>query len=249
MRKRALVAGLALALSTASAFAADLPSLKAPIVAPPPAFSWTGLYGGVNIGYGFGNSDQDPGWMQYQTFVLTCCTIDIPAPAWSISNDPHGVLGGGQFGFIYQRGPLVIGPEVDLGGIGISGTAREPGGPLLAKSSSGFYGDFTGRLGYAFGPALVYLKGGYAYFGGDVNLNDVASVHTVSGTNGFTLGGGLEYRINPAWSVKGEYQYIDLGSHNVLMPSGNIYNYDLNVQAVKFGVNFHFPGGYAAPLK
>ena len=63
MRKLGSVAGLALALTISSTFAADLPSLKAPIVAPPPAFSWTGLYGGVNIGYGFGNSDQDPGWM------------------------------------------------------------------------------------------------------------------------------------------------------------------------------------------
>jgi outer membrane immunogenic protein len=196
---------------------------------------WAGYYAGVNVGGAWSSTDfSDP---------------NNAPPVLRFSTSDSGVIGGGQFGFIYQRGPLVIGPEVDLGGIGISGTAREPGGPLLAKSSSGFYGDFTGRLGYAFGPALVYLKGGYAYFGGDVNLNDVASVHTVSGTNGFTLGGGLEYRINPAWSVKGEYQYIDLGSHNVLMPSGNIYNYDLNVQAVKFGVNFHFPGGYAAPLK
>jgi hypothetical protein len=56
MRMRAATAGLALALTIGSAFAADLPSLKAPIVLPPPTFSWTGLYGGVNIGYGFGRA-------------------------------------------------------------------------------------------------------------------------------------------------------------------------------------------------
>ena len=115
MIKLASVAGLALALSISSTFAADLPSLKAPIVAPPPAFSWTGLYGGVNIGYGFGNSDRDPGWLEIQPYVAPCCTLLLPSPAWSISNDPHGVLGGGQVGYNFQFNPwLVFGLEAEF---------------------------------------------------------------------------------------------------------------------------------------
>ena len=57
MAKASYLAGVSLALIAGSALAADLPSRKAPppaFVPPPPAFTWTGLYGGVNIGYGFG---------------------------------------------------------------------------------------------------------------------------------------------------------------------------------------------------
>ena len=50
-------------------------------------------------------------------------------------------------------------------------------------------GSVTGRLGYTFGPAMIYAKGGYAYadtcftngFGGNM------------GRDGYTVGGGLEY--------------------------------------------------------
>jgi outer membrane immunogenic protein len=40
-----------LQLLLAPARAADLPSIKAPPVAPPPAFTWTGLYLGLDYGY------------------------------------------------------------------------------------------------------------------------------------------------------------------------------------------------------
>src|SRR6516225_9837373 len=51
--KKILPALSALAISTVAASAADLapaPYTKAPVVVPPPVFSWTGFYVGANIG-------------------------------------------------------------------------------------------------------------------------------------------------------------------------------------------------------
>ena len=69
MNKFTAAASVALALVAGSAFAADLPSRKeAPVyVPPPPSFSWTGLYGGINIGYGFGDGSQEWGGIGYIT--------------------------------------------------------------------------------------------------------------------------------------------------------------------------------------
>ena len=70
MNKFTAAASVALALVAGSAFAADLPSRKeAPVyVPPPPSFSWNGLYGGINIGYGFG--DWQPGIRRHLAISL-----------------------------------------------------------------------------------------------------------------------------------------------------------------------------------
>ena len=53
--KKILLSATALSLAlTASAFAADLPSRKAPVyVPPPPPLTWNGFYAGLNIGGGW----------------------------------------------------------------------------------------------------------------------------------------------------------------------------------------------------
>ncbi|HTO79023.1 MAG TPA: porin family protein, partial [Methylocystis sp.] len=53
--KKILLSATALSLAlTASAFAADLPSRKAPVfIPPPPPLVWTGFYAGLNIGGGW----------------------------------------------------------------------------------------------------------------------------------------------------------------------------------------------------
>jgi outer membrane immunogenic protein len=101
MTKLTVAAGVACALFAGSALAADLPSRKAPpvYVPPPPVFSWTGLYGGINIGYGFGNGDRDVGGLGY----LASPTGVLPSgAAWSLNNNLQGVVGGGQVGYNFQ---------------------------------------------------------------------------------------------------------------------------------------------------
>jgi outer membrane immunogenic protein len=198
---------------------------------------WVGFYGGLFAGGAWGSLE----------------VADENNNLEHFTNSTSAFFGGGQLGYLYQLGQVVVGPEVDLGEIGFSSRAVEPGlAPITASSiGSGFHFDITGRLGYAYGPGLFYFKGGYAQFQGRLSLTDSASVVNFSDRAGFTVGAGVEYQINPAWSVKAEYQYFDFsgpGSQFTLPTEGSPYDYTFTVQTVKVGFNYHL-GGCCAPLK
>ncbi len=96
-----------------------------------------------------------------------------------------------------------------------------PGG-VLVNSNSDQLGSVTGRLGYSFGPALLYAKGGYAWKDNN-NLTAIAgrragrpSPPTAAINDGYTVGAGLEYMFAPNWSAKIEYQYYNFGSTTFL---------------------------------
>ncbi len=213
------------------------------VVAP----TWTGFYVGANVGGGW--SQLDSSW--------DFTRIDI-----NTTNEATGVVGGGQVGFNWQTGAFVIGAEADFDGFGFSHTRDIISIPALGRGlgtriDSGFALDATGRLGYAAGPALFYAKGGYAYFDGKIGLDAPSPLNVnKSGIDGWTIGGGIEYKFSSAWSVKGEYQYYDFGSVTLdpLAAIGRVggptISNDLTVNVVKVGVNYYFGGccGYT-PLK
>jgi opacity protein-like surface antigen len=203
-----------------------------PLVALP---IWSGWYLGGHVGGAFGSLDIN----DYNTSV-------------KFGNDSSSFFGGGQFGFLYQRGNLVIGPEVDLGGMGLSHTSTEPGlSTTASRVGSGFYFDLTARLGYAYGPALFYAKGGLAYYDGSLSITDGTASYSTPARNGYTVGAGIEYRVSPSWSLKAEYLYFDFSAQSNLfsLPSeGNSYEFNPTIQTVKVGFNYHIPGGYS-PLK
>ena len=134
--------------------------------------------------------------------------------------------------------------------------------------STGFYGDVTGRLGWAWGPWMFYGKGGLAVLQAKTNVTDTA--YTYSGTTffsqsggndhsrvGWTAGAGFEYLWGPAWSVKVEYQYFDFGTASSTLTTGaysgsgapspfastyaytNTFNHSLDINTVKVGLNYH----------
>ena len=205
-----------------------------PIVAYP---SWAGYYIGAHIGGAWSTAD----FTDLNVF-----------PNVAFNSDASGVFGGGQIGYNYQLGNLVIGPEVDIGGIGLSHSTTEVGGLAVSSVSSGFYFDITGRLGYAFGQALVYAKGGYAYYGGSLSVNEIGlGSDSHSNLSGWTGGGGIEYKINPAWSVKAEYQYFDFSTNQLEVLDGGAdlnFSNSFTVNTFKVGANYHFCTPYQ-PLK
>src|SRR5262245_25749478 len=152
MKRLVLAAASVLAL-TAPAAAADMrPVAKAP-PAPPPivqVYNWTGFYIGGHIGGAFAGND-------------------------TLSGNNGRFLGGGQVGFDYQFAPnWVAGVEAQYSWLGGNsnngGLAFVPAG--LATLDNRGIGSVTGRLGYTWGPVLVYGKGGYAFVDRDLNVTN-----------------------------------------------------------------------------
>jgi len=159
-----------------------------------------------------------------------------------------GFLGGVQLGYNIQVSNFVYGIEADFGGMdtGSSQNFFDPLTPariLHVTSSGGFYGDITGRGGIVLGSALLYAKGGFAFFTGDVHITDgFDNIRQDSGTfTGWTIGGGIEYLIAPQWTVKAEYQFFDFDNNNFSCctgaAAGRIEN-ALTSNTVKLGFNF-----------
>jgi outer membrane immunogenic protein len=93
---------------SASAFAADLSIRRAPVYAP---FTWTGFYGGVNVGYGWG----DPQITSFAVSKIGSGATDVlNSAAAGTSNSARSALGGFQAGYNLQTGSWVYGVETDL---------------------------------------------------------------------------------------------------------------------------------------
>jgi outer membrane immunogenic protein len=236
----------AIVLATTHAFAADLwapPPMpyKAPPPPPTPAWDWTGFYIGVDVGAAWATDTVSP-------------TIDDTG-TFPRSNklSTSGPLGGATIGFNYQLSSFVFGVEGDIGGLAIANSIADPG--LVGEFDSinnGWYGDATGRLGFAFGPALLYGKGGWAFFNGQASTSLAGATATGTGMfTGWTYGGGLEYRLGGPWSAKIEYLHFAFGTKDAsltdvvgVLPYANA----LSVDTVKFGLNYKFGMGPLAPL-
>ncbi len=235
------------------------------------ANTWTGFYVGVNGGYGF-NSGQS---ISYDTGYAGGAR-DYHAPYDKL--DQKGGFGGGQVGYNFQSDHFVYGVEADFQGSGISGSASgtppyDSWGTYGVKGSLDWFGTVRGRLGYAFGPALLYATGGFAFgdVKGDISYRSSFPSHVVCGAcadatgtshssdvgTGYTVGGGVEYKLTPKWSVKAEYQYIDLGTHSA---TTGVSNYptdtltlhtkiDDNYSTVRAGLNYHIGDAGYEPLK
>lgn len=227
--KKILIAGAALAaLIGTPALAADMP-LKAPLP-PPPAWSWTGFYVGINGGYSVG---VDP---FNQTFAAGGM---VSSSSIESRVTPKGGLFGGQAGYNFQTGNIVFGVEGDIqwadqhdtAGCGLT-CINQPPAVLLATIGSAeqkikWFGTARGRVGWTNNDWLLYITGGGAWGGIDATTAlNLPAVGAFSNTTHFNKGGGVigagtEVHLGSQWTAKFEYLYMTLGSiSDTLVPTG-----------------------------
>ncbi|HMK90215.1 MAG TPA: outer membrane beta-barrel protein [Methylocystis sp.] len=254
--KKALTSAALLAAIAGQAFAADLPSRKAPptfVPPPPPPPLWTGFYVGVNAGYGFASNG---GVALLQQGDATGGAIGASNTSFATSlggGNNNGFIGGGQAGYNYQFGTSwLVGLEVDIQGIASGNNSVSAYSPLpifqalTVTQGLDYLGTVRGRVGFLITPTiLIYGTGGLAYGDANFSISGVQAV-AIPGTSagffsgsysdtrvGWTAGGGVEWLFLPNWSVKVEYLYFDLGSANLSnsAPSVNVFT-GTNSQAV-----------------
>jgi len=210
----ALGAALAVFALTSAASAADMPA-RTYTKAPPmvAAYNWTGLYIGLNGGYGWVDSG---------------------------GSNPGGFVGGGQIGYNWQAmgSPLVLGLEADLQGADIDESATAGG--VTATQRAKAFGTVRGRIGYAFDRAMIYATGGWAYTRTSLDLTGPGgSISSSDWSSGWALGGGLEYAFMGPWTVKLEYLHVDSGDVTLSLAGVPVTgSYDMNV--VRAGLNYRF---------
>lgn len=228
----------AAALVTGSAMAADLP-VKAPVYKAPPAVapvsSWTGCYLGAHIGGGWGRKR----WTNTSGLDEGTSNID-------------GVLGGGQVGCDYQTGSWVFGAEGDISWTGLRGGHRDPVlnfSDQVLNNEVRSLGTVTGRIGYTFERALLYVKGGGAWVNDkywDVSDTRGNIANATETRTGWTVGGGVEYAFAPNWSAGLEYNYLNFGTNRVQLicpvcAAGYFFkDIKQDIQTVKLSLNYRF---------
>ena len=217
------MAAFALALPFASpSFAADMPGRYGEPAYVSPAIGWSGVYVGVYGGYGWGSSD----WS---------------GAGIAGSTSPSGPLFGGTLGFNLQSGAWVFGAEGDLAGSWIKSTTSTGLGICSIPGCSvdtSWFATARARVGYAFGPALLYITGGGAF--GDVQML-TNGLNVSESRAGWTVGAGLEYAILGPWSAKLEYLYADLGSSNCgAATCGVATTVSFKPNIIRLGVNYRF---------
>ncbi|MCC7347444.1 MAG: porin family protein, partial [Variibacter sp.] len=192
MRKAIFTAAAALTLVSGSALSADLSYRKAPTPAAVVAqnFDWSGLYVGIQGGYGWGHVN----WT-YNGIGTTA------------NHDTGGGLFGGTLGYNWQSGNWVFGIETDGAWAHISGSTACPNPAFSCRSTLNSFSTARGRLGMAWGQWMLYGTAGAAGAGQNIRTV-VTATGATAGTDiygvGWTAGGGVEYMFAPNWSLKAE---------------------------------------------
>jgi len=268
MRRVAIFAAAAMgAALTQSALAADLGVRAAPPVYAPPAVvapTWTGVYIGFNGGWGWSTANNNTLTLSPSTPVGALGAFPVTTFGGNNGN-ANGPVFGGQLGYNYQAGNWVFGVEGDVDGANIR---NNNGGavavPALGTLGSGFINakqewlaSIRGRLGYTWGPGMIYVTGGGAWTGVKVDGGaTIASATTIAtGTfdqsstlSGWVVGAGYEWMIAPNWALRGEYLYYGFnnstsgGTLTFPITGANVTGNTgkLNTSVVRVGLDYKF---------
>jgi outer membrane immunogenic protein len=179
---------------------------------------WQGLYAGVQGGYRWTNTDA--------------------AGSGLAALSTRGAQFGAHVGTNYQVNDFVLGLEGDLM-VGSASSSTTTLGTTLALRDS-WTSTLRGRVGYSFGPALLYATGGLALAGQNLSMASGAlSASTTDMRVGFVGGAGLEMRLTEQISARIEglrYSYRD----QVLNLGGVNQSVKQDSNVIRGGLSYRF---------
>ena len=237
------VAGIA-SLSIISGAQADgyEPAGKA-FVAPSKIINWTGVYIGGQVGYGWADGDSafDFGHPHVNQFLF-----DEIGLQKNFGQNSEGWMGGGHLGVQFQHGNWIFGAEgtydkmdadasssanwdFGIGKCHVDFLCVFTDGEQALKTEIDDLWTLTGRMGYAWGRWMAYVKGGYAraeismasnidgevgacifYYCPSIGLGFSGS--SKEDHDGWVLGAGTAYMVHKNVTLGVDYSYIDLDS-------------------------------------
>ena len=241
MRSLLLATASVFVLGSGLAYAADLPVKAPPMVAPPP-FSWTGFYMGVNLGGKNSKFNE---------------TLSTPTASLSFtSSGTSGIVGGGQFGYMWQSSQWVFGVEGDFDGtsLGRSVTAVTTVGPFIPGDTlsvrNNWEASARGRLGWAADRTLFYVTGGGSWANLNASFFPVGLIGTSADRTlfGWTVGGGIDYAFASGWSLGGEYRFTRYENNRnsglgTLVGTPVTLSSTLDTNEITARLNYHFNAG------
>jgi outer membrane immunogenic protein len=253
-----IAAAAAFVGSVAVANAADLSYKDTPHYSPAPAPVWGGLYVGGHIGgLWTGDHERDARKKECKEWERSGCSWICSGFVWKETDkvkfeeedDDVSLIGGVHVGYNWQRDAVVFGVEADVS----------------FADNIDYLASLRGRLGYASGNFLIYATAGVALaqFADDsVNFSiGNKSFALDSGSDdaevGFVVGGGVEYKVRPNWSIGLEglyYIFDDSSSEAVVRKHGKVYKVteedDNDFWVARARLSYHFQSEDAIePLK
>lgn len=207
MQKSLVCVTVLLALGTADALADELTSAPSYyITAPNSSLPWTGVYVGINGGYGWGNSSVSYQPNDSAAQAGTCGGVGHGQCIPSMPLKIDGALAGGQVGFNWQVNSMwLMGAEADYQWSNFQGSGNSAfhlgnvgNTTMLVNATVKSFGTVRARMGViATNPLLLYGTAGLAFgvVSEDFNLPNALAVGS-----GSVSAGGFSYLCSGAGS-------------------------------------------------
>jgi outer membrane immunogenic protein len=258
MRK---LAACCIALIGTPALAADMAVKAPPQPTPAPVWSWAGFYVGGNAGYSVG---RDPIALTNPSSGSPTITPAGPLDFFKLA--PTGGLVGGQIGYNWQTGNLLLGVEGDWQWAHQADSACVQECSFFFNTASALnyqqtltsFGTARTRIGFAqdrwlwyvtAGGALGRVEDNFSFLETGPGLAITGGTIATHNRGGWVVGGGVETALAGPWSAKLEYLYIDLGSVTDAFTTTNnvgannptfVANSAVRDQIIRLGVNYRF---------
>jgi hemoglobin/transferrin/lactoferrin receptor protein len=203
-------------------------------------YDWSGPYAGIHAGYANRAAYTD------QLTLARGGALNENMP-YELGSDDGGVVGV-QAGYNLQLNRLfVIGAEIEYQRGGASLTERTNTTDTMTLDYDAM-GTVRVRAGVTQGRWLGYATAGWAKAELERSWTRSAVLFAdKGGAEGYTVGGGIEYGVSRALSIKGEYGLTDLRSglrETSVTANGSQWDYrsesHLRISQLKLGANFRF---------